>query len=113
MTLCTLIGTVVAKDETRDELRKILGGQVAPARAEPSCVTYDFHVDVEDPNVFVFYENWRSRSDLDAHLKAPHLQQLFGRLEELLARPVAMRFLGMISKPAPRRAAEKTKDAHP
>ena len=79
MSLCTLIGTVVAKDETREELRKILAGQVAPTRAEPGCVNYDFHVDAKDPNVFVFYENWRTRADLDAHLKAPHLQSLFGR----------------------------------
>ncbi len=101
MSLCTLIGTVVAKDETRGELRRILAGQVAPTRAEPDCMNYDFHVDANDPNVFVFYENWRSRADLDAHLKAPHLQPLFGRLEELLARPVEMRFLEMISEPAP------------
>jgi len=101
MSLCTLIGTVVAKDETREELRKILAGQVAPTRAEPGCVNYDFHVDAKDPNVFVFYENWRSRADLDAHLKASHLQPLFGRLEGLVARPVDMRFLEMISEPAP------------
>ena len=101
MKLCTLIGTVVARDETRDELRRILADQVAPTRAEAGCVNYDFHVDVTDPNVFVFYENWRTRDDLDAHLKAPHLQPLFGRLEELPARPVEMRFLEMISEPAP------------
>jgi quinol monooxygenase YgiN len=95
---CTLIGTVVAKDETREELRKILADQVAPTRAEAGCINYDFHVDVDDPNVFVFYENWRSKADLDAHLKTPHLQPLFGRLQELLARPVDMKFLDMLSE---------------
>lgn len=100
MSLCTLIGEVVAKDETREELRKILADQVAPTRNEAGCVNYDFHVDAEDPNVFVFYENWRSRADLDAHLKTPHLQPLFSRLQELLARPVEMRFLTMLSKRA-------------
>jgi quinol monooxygenase YgiN len=29
---------------------------VAPTRAEAGCVNYDFHVDVEDPKVFVFDE---------------------------------------------------------
>jgi quinol monooxygenase YgiN len=53
---------------------------VAPTRAEAGCVNYDYHVDVEDPNVFVFYESWRSRDDLDAHLKAPHLRPLLRRL---------------------------------
>jgi quinol monooxygenase YgiN len=101
MTLCTLIGTVVTKDETREELRRILADQVAPTRAEAVCVNYDLHVDAKDPNVFVFYENWKSRADLDAHLKTPHLQPLFGRLEQLLAQPVEMRFLTMIGELAP------------
>jgi quinol monooxygenase YgiN len=100
MSYCTLIGTVVATDETREELRRILSDMVAPTRAEPGCVNYDFHVDAEDPNVFVFYENWKSRADLDAHLKTPHLAPLVGRLDQLLTRPVEMRFLEMISERA-------------
>jgi quinol monooxygenase YgiN len=97
---CTIIGMVVAKDETREELRRILAAQVAPTRAEAGCVNYDFHVSEDDPNVFVFYENWRSKADLDAHLKTPHLQPLFGRLDELLARPVEIKFYEMLSKQA-------------
>lgn len=94
---CTIIGMVVAKDETRDEVGAILADQVAPTRAEPGCISYDFHVDAENPNRFMFYENWRSRADLDAHLQAPHLKPLFGRLEELLAEPVDIHFYEMLS----------------
>jgi quinol monooxygenase YgiN len=94
---CTIIGMVVAKDETRDELRAILQEQVAPTRAEPGCISYDFHVDAEDPNRFMFYENWRSKADLDAHLHAPHLTPLFGRVDELLAEPVRIRFYEILS----------------
>ena len=100
MSRCTLIGTVVAKNETREELRRILSAMVAPTRAEAGCINYDFHVDAEDPNVFVFYENWKSRADLDAHMNTPHLAPLVGRLDELLARPVEMRFVEMLSEPA-------------
>jgi quinol monooxygenase YgiN len=99
MKLCTIIGTVVARDETREELRKILSAQVAPTRAEAGCVNYDFHVDADDPNIFMFYENWRDKADLDAHLETPHLQPLFGRLDELLARPVEIKFYEMLSEP--------------
>ena len=95
---CTTIGIVVAREETREELREILTAQVAPTRTEPGCIKYDFHVDAEDPNVFMFYENWRSGDDLDSHLKAPHLQPLFGRLDELLARPVEIKFYEMLSR---------------
>ncbi len=101
MTICTVMGTVVAKDETHEELRKILAEQVAPTRAEAGCVNTDFHVDAENPNVFVFYENWRGRADLDAHMKAPHLQPLFSRLGQLLARPVEVKFYRMLGERAP------------
>lgn len=96
----TIIGTVVAKPETREELREILSGFVASTRAEPGCINYDFHVDPADPCVFVFYENWRSKDDLDLHLASPHLKPLFGRLDQLLAQPVEIRNIVMLSKMA-------------
>jgi quinol monooxygenase YgiN len=94
----TIIGTVVAKPETREELRAILTGFVDPTRAEEGCLNYDFHVDPEDPCIFMFYENWRSKDDLDRHLAMPHLAPLFSRLDELLARPVEIKNYVMLSK---------------
>ncbi len=95
----TIIGTVTARSETREELASLLAAQVSPTRAEPGCINYDFHVDAADPCVFVFYENWTSRAALDAHLAMPHLQPLFSQLDRLLARPVDIRPLAMISTP--------------
>ena len=94
---CTIIGTVVAKPDKREELYRVLLAQVAPTRAEEGCVSYDFHRDQKDPNVFVFYENFVDRAALEAHLKMPYLEPLFGRIDELLAEPVDIRFLDMLS----------------
>jgi quinol monooxygenase YgiN len=47
--------------------------------------------------VFVFYENFVDRDALELHLKKPYLQPLFGRIDELLAKPVDLRFLDMLS----------------
>lgn len=93
----TIIGTVIARPETRVELEQLLAAQVEPTRAEPGCINYDFHVDARDSCVFVFYENWSSQADLDAHLKMPHLLPLMSELDRLLARPVEIRHLKMIS----------------
>ena len=93
---CTIIGTVVAKPEKREELLRILLAQVAPTRAEVGCVSYDFHCDSKDPNVFVFYENFVSRESLDEHLKQPYLNPLLGKVNELLAKPVDIRFLDLL-----------------
>ena len=94
---CTIIGTVVAKPEKRDELMRILAAQVAPTRAEPGCMNYDFHCDKSDPNVFIFYENFVSKEALEDHLKKSHLKPLMDGLDELLAEPVNIRHLEMLS----------------
>lgn len=96
----TIIGTVTARPETREELATLLEAQVAPTRAEAGCINYDFHVDAADPCVFVFYENWADRAALDAHLAMPHLQPLFSQLERLLACPVDIRPLTMLAERA-------------
>lgn len=93
----TIIGTVTARPETREELATLLQAQVVPTRAEAGCINYDFHVDATDPCVFVFYENWTNRAALDAHLAMPHLQPLFSQLDRLLACPVDIRPLTMLS----------------
>ena len=93
----TIIGTVTAKSDTRVELQALLTAQVAPTRAEPGCINYEFHVDSADPCCFVFYENWHTQADLDAHLQMPHLKPLFSQLDRLLAKPVNIRHLTMIS----------------
>lgn len=93
----TIIGTVTARPETREELSSLLQAQVAPTRAEAGCINYDFHLDAADPCVFVFYENWTDRAALDAHLAMPHLQPLFSQLDRLLACPVDIRPLTMLS----------------
>jgi quinol monooxygenase YgiN len=85
---CTVIGILRAKPEKRDELRAILEGFVAPTRREEGCVDYHLHVSDTDPNLFMFYENWRSRADLDHHLTLPHLAPLRERSGELLAAEV-------------------------
>lgn len=93
----TVIGTLRARPERRDDLQSILAAMVSPTRAEPGCINYDFHVDAADPCVFVFYENWRSDADLEAHMKMPHLQPLLSQADRLLAEPVDVRRLTMIS----------------
>jgi quinol monooxygenase YgiN len=92
--------TITARTETREELASLLMALVAPTRAEAGCINYDFHVDAADPCVFVFYENWTDRAALDAHLAMPHLQPLVSQLDRLLACPVEIRPLTMLSERA-------------
>ena len=93
---CTIIGTVVAKPQRRQEVLEILNAMVAPTRTEPGCVNYDFHCDRNDPNIFVFYENFVDDAALDIHIKMPYIETIFERTKELLARPVEIRHLTLL-----------------
>lgn len=98
MTLVSLVATLTATPDTREELMQILLGMVAPTQAEPGCITYDLFADPADPCVFMFYENWVSQADLDAHMKAPHLALLQSQASRILACPVHIRPLTALSK---------------
>ena len=55
-------------------------------------------IDADDPNTFVFYENFVNKQALEKHLTMPYLQPLLDRADELLARPVSIRYLTMLSE---------------
>ncbi|MEV6661359.1 putative quinol monooxygenase [Nocardia fluminea] len=96
-----LVGFAHPKPERRDDLRELLLSFVEPTRAEEGCLEYHFHVDSDDPSVFVFYEVWRSRADLDRHLALPHMREFWNSRLDYLTRDLDIRRLDMLS-PYPR-----------
>ncbi|MBV8592487.1 MAG: antibiotic biosynthesis monooxygenase [Acetobacteraceae bacterium] len=94
---CTVIGMLRAKPEKRQELEEILRRIVAPTRREEGCIDYHLHVSDADPNLFMFYENWRSREDLERHLAMPHLAPVRERGPELLAAEAEIQSYTMLS----------------
>jgi quinol monooxygenase YgiN len=71
--LLTVVAYMKAAPGKRAELRAELEKLIGPTAAEPGYVNYDLHQGTEDPDTFVFYENWESAAALDAHLATPHL----------------------------------------
>jgi quinol monooxygenase YgiN len=94
---CTLIAYLHAKPEKRDELLKVLQSFVNLHARKPACVEYHLHVSNDDPNLFVFYENWRTREELDQHLQMPILTSFWSRRLELLQKDVEIQFITMLS----------------
>lgn len=82
--LLTVIAYMRAAPGKQDELRQALEALVGPTGQEQGHVNYDLHQSLEDPDLFLFYENWESGADLDAHLAAPHLAAFAARIPELL-----------------------------
>ena len=96
----TVVARIRAKSGLEDKVKGELLNLISPTRKESGCLNYDLHQSQEDKGLFLFYENWTSRQDLDDHLKTPHLQAFLGKSGELLAEPIEITFWDMISQPA-------------
>ncbi len=53
---------------------------IVKTHEEEGCLAYALHRDVADPNHLVHLERWRSKADMDAHMKQPYLAELFAAM---------------------------------
>lgn len=84
----TVLARLKAKAGTEEQVKEECMLLVEPTRREAGCISYDFHQDAEDKCSFMFYENWRSREDLDRHINKAHLQRFIALSEVFLAEPL-------------------------
>ena len=80
-----------AKKDKAEELRHELLSLIETTRAEDGCRAYELHEDLEDHSSFMFYEEWRSREDLECHLSTPPLVRLLGLVPELCSEPLMVK----------------------
>lgn len=95
----TLVAFIKAKPGQEDELGRRLSLLVAPTRSEEGCINYDLHRSNDDPSLWMLYENWRFKADLDAHFEQPYLREFLAHKEEVLAGDMQIRLFSMTSQP--------------
>lgn len=70
-----------ASEEVIAAMREV----TARAREEPGCRAYRFHQAVEDPDLFVVYEEYTDEAAREAHLQTAHFRDIVqGRVNPLL-----------------------------
>ncbi|MFA5026764.1 MAG: putative quinol monooxygenase [Candidatus Methylomirabilota bacterium] len=78
----TVVARIRAAKGKGDALAALLTEQVAAVRsAEPGCLLYRPHRSTTNPDLFIFYEQYRDDAAFDAHRKAPHLAAFRERRE--------------------------------
>ena len=70
---------------------------VEPSRKEPGCVEYHMLRDKHDPSLFMFYEVWASKADLDVHSALPHMQQFAEQRMDYLESDFDFQLIEMLS----------------
>jgi quinol monooxygenase YgiN len=78
-------GSVMARRETFDEVRRLSLEHVHRSRAEPGCMSHAVHVDCDNPLRLVFIEQWVDRAALLAHFAVPASREFVRALRQLAA----------------------------
>jgi len=62
-----------------------------PTRDEPGCISYCLYEDIENKNFFTLVEEWKTRVDLETHVRTDNYRRLLV-LMNLLRVPPKLRF---------------------
>jgi quinol monooxygenase YgiN len=73
--------------EKRKEVLQTIKAILGPIRRERGCISCNCYVDVEDDYVFFFEEEWKTREDLENHLRSDHFNVLNGAMRLLRIEP--------------------------
>lgn len=80
-------GSIQARADTLEELRRLSLEHVARSRAEPGCLEHGVAADVNDGLRLVFFERWADLDALLAHFKVPASREFGAQAARLAARP--------------------------
>jgi quinol monooxygenase YgiN len=77
-------GSILARSDSFDEVRRLSLAHVARSRLEPGCVSHAVHVDCENPLRLFFFEQWADEAALRAHFAVPASRQFVKALRALI-----------------------------
>ena len=78
----TVVARIRAAKGKGDALAALLAEQAGVVRkAEPGCLVYRPHRSTKDPDLFIFYEQYKDDAAFDVHRKAPYLAEYRARRE--------------------------------
>lgn len=70
----TIVAKILAKPENKLLVKNELIKLIEPTLKETGCINYDFHLDNNNENLFLFYENWESRELWQNHMQSSHIK---------------------------------------
>ncbi|MDI3390356.1 antibiotic biosynthesis monooxygenase [Streptomyces sp. B-S-A8] len=99
------VGFAHAKPERAADLGKLLVDFAERSHNEPGCLGSWINQDADNPDLFVFYEVWATRTDLARHLAQPYMKEFLADRMEYLERDLEVRPL-RLTGPAPAESAD-------
>jgi quinol monooxygenase YgiN len=81
--MIVVTGSVTAREDSLDQVRKLSLEHIRRSRAEPGCISHAVHIDCENPLRLVFFEQWADRAALLAHFAVPASRDFVRALQSL------------------------------
>ncbi|MCF2447730.1 antibiotic biosynthesis monooxygenase [Dyadobacter sp. CY345] len=79
-----LTAFVKSKPGKSEDLKVQLLNLVANSTKEAACIQYDLHQSNEEPDVFIFHEEWESQAGLDVHNASPYISDFITLAPDLI-----------------------------
>jgi quinol monooxygenase YgiN len=83
--MIVVTGSVTARNDSFDEVRRLSLEHVHRSRTEPGCISHAVHIDCEDPLKLVFFEQWADRAALLTHFAVPASRNFVKQLQSIAA----------------------------
>jgi quinol monooxygenase YgiN len=84
MAMIVVVGRVTTDDEKRERMIEVAQTVARASREEAGCINYRVYEDTEQPNDFVFVEEWADDAALQAHFATPHIAEFMGSILEAI-----------------------------
>jgi len=78
---------MIVQPERRHDLLETIRGMREPVRVERGCLSYRLYEDVEDKNIFVLIEEWKTQNDLENHILTDNHRRLMALMDFLSKQP--------------------------
>lgn len=88
MAKVTVVAKLTVREDSIEPVRVELLKMIAPTRREEGCIEYRLHQEMENPAVFIFYENWQNMECLTQHLNSQHFQEYVAAVGDLVVEKI-------------------------
>ncbi len=90
--MIVVVGRVSTDPSKRAQLVEVAQKVAAASRQEPGCIDYRVFEDTEQPNRFVFVEEWEGEEALQEHFRTSHIAEFMQAIPATITAPPDVKF---------------------
>ena len=86
--MLVVIANVYLKENQDNEFINAAKPCIEGTRKEAGNISYNLNKNIGSENVYTFIEEWKSKEDLDLHMKTDHFVAFGSAIESILVKPL-------------------------